>query len=142
MYDSKYSTAVEWMMIASPIVAILILAVSILLIRTIPAQAQITTIAPVSDPCAFREVTDNRIMIEIYSDSGTVTYRESDLLLDVVISERIADEREITIYNRQCSPVDAAQTAIGLCRDELTRPMTEERLRQCLLSTITLLTSR
>ena len=142
MYDSKYSTAVEWMMIASPIVAILILAVSILLIRTIPAQAQITTIAPVSDPCAFREVTDNRIMVEIYSASGTITYRESDLSLDVVIVERVADSLESTVYSRQCSPVDTAQTDIELCRDELTRPMTDERLRQCLLSTITLLTSR
>jgi hypothetical protein len=112
---------------------------SVLLINQLPIYAQVSDITPVSDPCAFREVTDNRIMVEIYSDAGTVTYRESDLSLDIVIIERVADERESTIYSRQCSPVDTAQTDIELCRDELARPMTEERLRQCLLSAITLI---
>jgi len=142
MHSPKYSTAVNWLMLVSPIFSVLILIASILLITSIPAQAQINTVSPVSDPCAFREVTDNRFMVEIYSANGIITYRESDLSLDVVVVERIADSLESIVYSRQCSPVDTAQTDIELCRDELMRPITEERLRQCLLSTITLLTNR
>lgn len=67
-------------------------------------------VPPLADPCAYREVTDNRFMVEIYDDNGVVRYRASDLELQSVTESRDATAQEIAIYAKQCSPVDAALT--------------------------------
>lgn len=65
-------------------------------------------IPPVTDPCVFRDVTDNTLQVEIYDNVGTVTYRESDLQANSVTVERAATASEIALYDTQCQPSDVS----------------------------------
>lgn len=65
-------------------------------------------IPPITDDCVYRTILDNEFQTEIYDDSGTITYRESNLVTDTVTVLGTATTGQIEQYDRQCTPVDIA----------------------------------